>query len=54
VIVVVKFTDDAPIVDCFKSVMKVYRIMKPTQIEFIDKGLTDTELGLMLEYMAEF
>jgi hypothetical protein len=46
--------ENAPIVDCFKSVMKVYRIMQPTHINFTDQQLTDNELVLLLEYMKEF
>ena len=49
----VNFCPQAPISDCFKSVLKVYRIMKPDTIILDNNGLEDYHLIDLLEFLAD-
>jgi Ran GTPase-activating protein (RanGAP) involved in mRNA processing and transport len=48
---IVNFDANAPIAECFKSVLKVYRIMQPDTVVLEDKGLEDEHLVALVEFL---
>ena len=50
---VVNFDPDAPIAECFKSVLKTYRIMKPDTIILENKELEDHHLIELVDFLAD-
>jgi hypothetical protein len=48
----VVFADDAPIASCFRSALKVYRILQPDTIDLEEKELGDSHMLDLMEFMA--
>jgi hypothetical protein len=48
----VYFAEDAPIASCFRSALKVYRILQPDVIDLEEKELGDSHMLDLMEFMS--